>query len=163
MTWHEDLSLEVYVEFQKLQTPHWARFEERLWIARHVEKAAWAEHGLWWRKTTAGKKYFREFSIQRRAFLKTQIVATRACIACGKLFQLDGTQVRNGRGRVCSTRCKGASRGNIELVTIDGVKMPLARWCEKYGVQLKTVCQRRKRGWDIRRAIMTPVAEGKSK
>lgn len=158
MTWHEDLSLEVAVEFRRVLGGTWDRIEEALWQQRHVEHANWAEHGSWWRKTAAGRRYQREYERSRVAKLKTVTVAVRACVACGKTFELSAARHVRGRDRVCSVECRGAARRNIETVTIDGESMPLARWAERYGVPLGTVWMRRKRGWDVERALKTPMA-----
>ena len=43
------------------------------------------------------------------------------------------------------------------LVTIDGITMNLSEWAEYYGINVKTVRDRLLRGWDIKRALVTPA------
>lgn len=135
----------------------WDRVEEGLWLRRQVEHAAWSAHGQWWRKTALGKRVQAIRSRERTERLKTVVVAVRACKACGRLFPLSAAQRQHGRGRVCSSACRGRARQNIELVSLHGQTLPLARWAERYGIALKTVCKRRKLGWSVLDALQTPV------
>lgn len=48
------------------------------------------------------------------------------------------------------------TRGN-HLVTIDGITMNLTEWSEYYEINVKTVRDRLLRGWDIKRALITPA------
>lgn len=43
------------------------------------------------------------------------------------------------------------------IVSLGGVSLPLAAWCERFGLKDNTVSHRRARGWDIERALTTPV------
>lgn len=161
MAWHEDLSLEIVVEFIGLSGTAWSRTEDCLWIRRQAEHVAWAEHGSWWRKTVVGKRYQSAYSKSRRRRLKKVVVAVRACVSCGKAFELTAARREHGRDRTCSApECRGGLRRNIEMVTIDGESMPLVRWAKRYGVSLGTVWARRKRGWDLRTALTHHVRRG---
>lgn len=159
MSFHEALAIEVAVEFRILEGGvHWDRVEDGFWLRRQREHAAWSEHGQWWRKTTQGRRYGREFQRGRMARLRGHVVAVAGCKGCGKPFERTAYDVARDRGRVCSAECRGRARGNIETVRIGNESMPLARWAERYGVALATVWKRRKLGWDLQRALMTPVA-----
>lgn len=158
MAWHEDLALEVYVEFQRLTGIAYERYENTLWYIRKYADFEWAEHGKWWRKTTVGRRYFREWQAKKAALLKSSIVAIRGCIACGKPFELNAYREQRGRDRVCSNECRGAARQNIKLVTIGGRSMPLVRWAEEHGLAITTVWARIDRGWTVERAVSTPAA-----
>lgn len=136
---------------------HWDRVEQGLWLRRQLEHAAWSAHGQWWRSTTLGKRTTATSAKVRTARLKTVVVAIRGCRACGKPFELTAAQREHGRGRVCSAECRGRTRQNIELVRLHGEALSLARWAERYGVALKTVCKRRKLGWSVLDALSTPV------
>src|SRR5688500_496721 len=158
MSFHDAWKLEIAVEFSTLSGGSlWDRIEDGFWLRRQREHAAWAEHGQWWRKTTLGRKHEREYARVRAARLQRVVVAVAACKGCGKPFPRTAYDAARKRGRVCSPECRGRARGNIELITIDRQSLPLARWAERYGVPLKTVCKRRKLGWGIVRALTTPV------
>lgn len=43
------------------------------------------------------------------------------------------------------------------LFTIDGITMNLTEWSEYYSISVKTVRDRLLRGWDIKRALITPA------
>lgn len=43
------------------------------------------------------------------------------------------------------------------LETIDGVTKNITEWAEFYGISVKTVRDRLLRGWDLKRALTTPV------
>lgn len=155
MTWHDELSTEVEVEFQRLCPRPFDRITDALWQASLVDH--WSGYGLWWRRTV-GLGYVREYQRARIARLKTTFVAVRGCVACGKPFELSAYRHSRGRDRVCSMECRGAARRNIELVAIGGVSKTLTRWAEEYGVPLGTVWMRIKRGWEVERALSAPPA-----
>ena len=157
MTWHEDIGLEVRVEFRRLSDLHWDRTEDCLQVRWHESQAGWAEHGQWWRKTAKGRRHAAAYAKKRAARLKRVVVAVRGCTGCGKPFEVTAFTRERKRGRVCSLECRGRSRKNIETVTMRGASRPLARWCEESGVALKTAFARIKRGWDAERAVFTPV------
>lgn len=158
MTFGADELVRIEGEFLTLSGADvWDRVEDALWLRRQVEHANWSEHGQWWRKTTVGKQTAAASSRKNRARLKTVVVAVAACKGCGKLFERTAYHEQYGRGRVCSSACRGRSRANIELVTLGGESMSLARWAERFGVPLKTVCRRRKLGWSVVAALQTPV------
>ena len=161
MSFHDAAALEVALMFQDLSGGggrYWLRVEDALWLRRQREHAAWAEHGQWWRKTSIGKRYEREYKRSQRALLRKRVVAIAGCKGCGKPFERTAYDLARRRGRVCSVECRGRARSNIELVRIGREAMPLARWAERYGLDLKTVCARRARGWDVLRALQTPAA-----
>jgi hypothetical protein len=134
----------------------WDRIEDGLWLQRAREHAAWSAHGQWWRRTTGGKRAAAARSRARRAELATIVVAVRGCKACGRLFPITAAQRQHGRGRVCSEACRGRARQNVELVYLHGEALPLARWAERYGLPLGTVCRRRKLGWSLLDALTRP-------
>lgn len=63
------------------------------------------------------------------------------------------------RGNVAWVTMKAQSRNkrNNRHITIDGRTLILVEWCEMYGIDPKNVVARERIGWDIKRAIMTPV------
>lgn len=158
MSWHADLQLEIAVEFQRLSTPHWERFEERAWRGLQFGYANWKEHGLWWRKTTVGRRYFAKYARERAARLKRIVVGLRKCLGCGESFEVSAHRVARHRDAVCSTSCRGRARANIKKITIDGKAKTLTEWCGLYKkVPLKTAWLRIKRGWNVRKALTTPL------
>jgi hypothetical protein len=157
MAWHEDLPIEVAVEFQRL-TPTLTEFvESALWVRCQYGNRAWSDHSRWWRSTAAGKRYLKEYQRKRTERLQRTTAAIRGCVSCGKLFELTAYRQERRRDRVCSPQCRGAARRNIEQVTVDGRSQSLARWAKEYGLPLGTVWARIKRGWDVQRALTTPV------
>lgn len=48
------------------------------------------------------------------------------------------------------------TRSNI-FVTLDGVRKTLTEWSALYGINVKTVKDRLRRGWDIESALKTPL------
>jgi hypothetical protein len=113
----------------------------------------WAEHGLWWAKTTKGKAYNAQFKRKRSAVLKAILRGEKKCAACGKLFPVSEYKKRRGRDIVCSAQCRAKLRKNIVLHEIDGERKTLSDWCRGTGVKLKTAYIRLKRGWTVRRAV----------
>lgn len=159
MSFHEALPLEIAVEFAALAGGSlWDRIEDGLWLRRLREHASWAEHGQWWRKTALGKRYDRDYARTRAKRLQRVVVAVAVCKGCGKPFERTAYAATRKQGRVCSVECRGRARKNIDMVTIGRESLPLARWAERYGIDLKTVCRRRKLGWSVMQALSTPVA-----
>lgn len=158
MSFHDALGLEIYLEFEQLSAGLWARVEDALWIRQQHERAAWSEHGQWWRRTTLGKRRSREAQIRRYGQLRKVVVAVAVCKGCGKPFERTAYDAARRRGRVCSIKCRGRARQNIKLVRIGGEALPLARWAERYGIALKTVCKRIKMGRTVVEAVTTPVS-----
>lgn len=157
MSWHEELSLEIEVEFQRLAGSTYSRIEDVLWTYRQQSAAGWSEFGQWWRKTTAGRRYHRERQARLARAKQSVVVAVRWCASCKKPFDVTMYRAERGHDRVCSPECRGAARKNVESVDIDGRRMPLARWAEESGIGLKTIWARLKRGWDPKRAVFTPL------
>jgi hypothetical protein len=154
MTWDtETLQLEIAVEFQRFTPQPYDALVERFWRARQYTDRNWGDYGQWWRKTTAGKKYFREYSQRRAALLKSIELEIRWCVACGKEFTVTAYQAQRKRGRVCSTECRGAARKNIKRHTINGQTKTLTEWCAEFGVKLQTACRRIGLGWPIEAAV----------
>lgn len=155
MSWHEPtLRLEIAVEFQRLAPVHWDSMEEALWQRRHRELAAWAEHGQWWRKTTAGRARMKVGQQRRTAAAKKRTVGVRVCTGCHKTFAVSAYRVGRGHDRVCSTACRGASRSNIERYTIGTETMTLTEWADRHGVKMSTIWKRiKKMGWTVERAV----------
>jgi hypothetical protein len=68
-------------------------------------------------------------------------------------------------GPYCKANCRWATkkeqarnRRNNRPMTIDGVTKPISAWCEEYGLARDTVGYRlNKLGWDIKRAVTTPL------
>lgn len=162
MTWHaQTLRLEVSVEFQRLAPGHWQRMEEAVYQTRLREFAAWAEHGQWFRKTTAGKTRAREYQRRRAAAGKKRTVGVRTCAGCGKTFAVSAYRAKRGRDRVCSTACRGASRTNIARYTIGAETLTLTEWSARHGVKMATIWKRIKEmGWSVERAVTTPARGG---
>lgn len=157
MAWHEDISLEVAVEFQKLTPWTHGRIEDALWIQRHYQGRAWSEYSKWFQKTTIGRARHRAETKANRIRRTKIIVAVRACTTCGTLFELNAyNESKGGPNRVCSRQCTGAGRKNIALVTIGGVAKPLAHWAKEAGQPLYRVCKRIKSGWTPERALSQP-------
>jgi len=158
MTWGELMPLEVAAEFRRLMGFPYEHVENALFNAYKYQESAWAEHGQWWRRTTRGKAYLREYGVERVKRMKATTVAVRGCASCGKPFAVSAYRVERGRDRVCSPECRGSARKNIQRITIGGQSMPLVRWAEKNGLALRTVWARVSRGWAVERAISTPAA-----
>jgi hypothetical protein len=158
MTWDlELLSLEVAVEFARMRIGAWDRIEEQVWTIQQFAAEGVREKDRWWAKTARGRLYSAEYRRAHEAALKAAIVAVRACVACGKPFELSAYREQRARDRVCSTQCRGAARRNIERVVIGGLSKTLTDWADHYGLPLGTVWMRRKRGWDVERALKTPL------
>jgi ribosomal protein L37AE/L43A len=155
--WHDELKLEIEVEFQRLSAPHWERIESWTWIGLQIGYRDWAEHGVWWRKTGAGKRYFAAYAKARATRLKRIIVGIRKCRGCGKPFHVSAYRVGRKRSNVCSPSCRGRSRQNIKRYTIDGKTRTLTEWCGLRGVPLSRVWARMKRGWNVRDALNAPL------
>ena len=62
-----------------------------------------------------------------------------------------------GNVRWATTREQARNKRNNRHITMDGQTMILVEWCEKYGIDPKNVVARERIGWDIVRAIKTPV------
>lgn len=147
---------EIEAMFRRLsRMPPWSAIEQ----AVHVKLQVWAAYGLHWRKTPEGRAYFRNYQRERVKKLRAKVVGTMRCKGCGKPMPRTAEYDQRGRATgVCSVSCRGRARANIELVTIGGVSLPLVEWSRRAGLELKTVCQRIARGWDVERALRTPPA-----
>lgn len=153
MSWHELLRLEIENEFMRLGQPQYDVVVNALWINRQYNDTRWATYGSWWRTTSIGKRYNREYSKSRTKLLKTIDVEIRTCATCGNEFTVTAAQIAHRRGVVCSPECRGAARKNIAVHEIDGQKLTLTQWAQRRGLQLRTVWARLRRGWDIRKAL----------
>jgi hypothetical protein len=49
------------------------------------------------------------------------------------------------------------NRRSSRLIELDGETRTLAEWCRVKGISPKTVCQRESYGWNIAKALTTPV------
>lgn len=154
MTWHDEISLEVAVEFARLAPQPFDRVVQALWAASFID---YQDQGSDWRRLIS-RGFSNEYIRARVARLKQLVVAVRWCVACNKPFDVTAYRDARGRDRVCSTKCRGAARHNIKYVEIGGVRKPLIRWAEEYDLPLKTVWARIKRGWIVARALQTPLA-----
>ena len=66
-----------------------------------------------------------------------------------------GYSPENCRWVTCKDQANNMRSNHSE--TIDGVTKNLSEWAEYYGINIKTVRDRLLRGWDIKRALITPV------
>jgi len=67
-------------------------------------------------------------------------------------------------GNYCPNNCRWTTRkvnarntSRTKWFTIDGVRISLPEWCERYNMPYGVVYQRLTRGWDIVKALATPV------
>lgn len=152
--WHENIALEVAAMFRGLCPSPWSGIEDALYTRRHYRNAVWEDHGKWWRKTAAGRRYQRVYSRVQYVRRKETIVAVRACASCGVMFSVNMAQDRKNV-RVCSFACRARRKG--ALITVDGKAMPLVDWAKVFKIKFGTVWMRIKRGWDAERALKTPL------
>jgi hypothetical protein len=108
MSWHEDISFEVELEFLRFM-PHWERLEGALWFARHAKHIHWAACGKLFRQTALGRQKNRECTKKRHELLKAIPDGWIKCKACGDQFEVTVMQRRKGRS-VCSLKCAGELR-----------------------------------------------------
>jgi len=150
------LRTEVALEFERMiyrgYARCWEAVEEKLHERRLRALARWSDSGKWWARSY-GKKYQRAYARERAALLKKVIVATRHCQVCGKLFEVTAYRERRARDRVCSNRCKGASRKNIARYTVDGQTHTLTEWSAIRGIKLATLWKRVHTGWTLEQAL----------
>ena len=64
----------------------------------------------------------------------------------------------------CPDNCRWATmkeqnnnKSNVRNYTIEGITLTLSEWCEEYNISFKSVDARVRRGWDISKALNTPV------
>lgn len=58
---------------------------------------------------------------------------------------------------------QASNKRNVNLIEIDGVTKTMAEWCRIYNVPIGRVIARKKYGWDLRKAILTPPNPPKRK
>jgi hypothetical protein len=157
MAWHEAVSLEVLVEFARLSVSMHSRMEDALWTRLQYRDSRWSDHSVWWRRTAKGRAHRAAWARAWAAKAKTITVAVRGCAQCGRPFAVTAYREARGKARVCSQRCAGLMQ-RIQLVTIDGVTLSTREWAERFGISLQVVRSRRAHGWDVVRALQTPLA-----
>lgn len=72
----------------------------------------------------------------------------------------------NNNGNYCPENCKWSTKSEQENnkstnrpITIDGDTKNLTQWCAIYGIKKSTVYSRLRYGWNIEKAIKTPVCK----
>ena len=162
MSWHEDLRLEIAVEFQRLSTANWALYEERLFRSILVGAVKWKAMPVWFWKTPAGRRVSRESSRRNTEMLQRTIVATRGCAHCGKPFGLTAYREAKGHGRTCSRTCASAlsqrTSGNTVMVKIGKETRSLVEWCRARKLSYRCVRSRMMRGASVVEALATTAA-----
>lgn len=156
MRWHPDLALEIAAEFRALDggVP-WDRIEDWCYVARLYQERQWSNYGKWWHKTTAGKRYIREWRRQNRALLRATVIGIGKCVVCGGGYERRPTDSKGKR--TCSRACRSIGfNGNVRFVVIDGVRKSLTAWARQYGINQSTLSRRLKRGMNIREALTAP-------
>jgi hypothetical protein len=163
MAWHEDLRVEIAVEFQRLSSPPWD--EESIWRAIQVGRIRWQEIPSWFAKTTIGRRLKADYAAHYRALLRRTMVAVRWCATCRKPFDVTAFRYWFGHGndRTCSRRCAGqlASRlsGHALMVRIGKDERPLTEWCALKGISYRTVRSRMNRGMKAHEALRAPAGK----
>lgn len=72
--------------------------------------------------------------------------------------RIDGTKSYSAENcRWASRVTQNNNRRNIPKYEIDGVVKTKSEWCEHYGIKKRTVTDRVSSGWDIIKAITTPL------
>jgi hypothetical protein len=164
MRWHPDLHLEIAAEFRALDggSP-WARIEEWFHVRKFYKLRHWASYAQWWKKTTAGKRFNREWMRRKRALLRSVVVGLSKCTVCGREYERRATakQTRRTCSRSCATTLRNA--GTSHFVTIDGRTKSLTQWALEHGIGQTTLHYRLKRGMNIRDALTAPLHQGRSK
>lgn len=147
---------EIEAMFARLsRMPPWTMYEEVVWRRQLI----WADYGKYWRTTPEGRAYDRKFRKEWHERLRSEVVEVVPCKGCRKPFARTAYDVMRKRGLVCSTACKGRSRGNIKLITIGNESLPLKTWAARHGLKFATVYQRVVMlGWDLEKALRTPAA-----
>jgi hypothetical protein len=153
------IKIEIKEMFNKLAPNNWDLLIEKIWFNLQVQKHNWAEHGKWWRKTSKGIAYYREYSKIRAERLKKIGFEMRECLACGKKFKASLYNIKRKRDKVCSNECRGALRKNIILYEWNGAKRTLSEIADINGLKMATIWARIKRGWDFDKAVSTTTRE----
>lgn len=158
MSWHPAISIEIAVEFRRLEgSALWDQIEEFVHIGKLIKRREWALYGKWYKKTTAGKRGRREWIKRKRAILRAIVVGIGKCVVCGRGYERKATD-RKGRS-TCSRACRGhlAHALTDPLYTIDGKTKTIRAWMLHYGQKPMTVGYRLRKGWNIRAALTTPA------
>lgn len=163
MAWHEDLRLEIAVEFERLSSASWD--EESIWRAIQVGRIRWRELPKWFARTAIGRRLARISAANHRALLKRTLLAVRWCASCRTPFTITAFRYWFGHGtdRTCSRRCAGrlASRnsGHALMVRIGKEERPMMEWCAIKGISYRTVRSRMNRGMMAHDALRVPVGK----
>lgn len=158
MSWHEALSLEVAAMFRPLEGGnHYDRLENAMWLGRLLQQERErVRHRDRW-SSAVHRAYFRIMRRAWRARARKTVVAVRCCPICARMYEVTHFARAEGKTMACSSACRRLATGKWPLYRIGREQNTAAGWAKRYGVEVGTVASRLKRGWDIEKALTTPI------
>lgn len=78
------------------------------------------------------------------------------------LDRIDGTKgYEPGNVRWATRAEQSRNKSDTVRITLNGVTKSQAEWCREIGIDWRTVTTRRRRGWPLEKALLTPVNTAK--
>jgi hypothetical protein len=144
----ETLRLEIEAEFFGLGGGYrWARIEEALHLAAHLERAAKCD--VFVRQENA--RHMRKRARERRAV----VIGERVCKHCGVTYVMTEQKVFKKNKGACSQECAARHQSCERVVTIGDETRRIGEWLAHFGISKNTLKGRVSRGWSIEEALTT--------